>query len=185
MSDSETGTQLPISSDFDVDWDGVSRLKINMRSPSSQRDCVNTSHTLAKQSSNSTYIAGDIYVKFEQSPYSSINIGNNERFPTYVIPNEIPAAIKKPSLLKSPVATTNLNQAANRPFHFTANSRCFHHFHNSSPTVMAVDWGDDNEWILLFDNLLKSHPTCTSYNKQHNMDMHGNWHGRLFFCKCF
>jgi hypothetical protein len=187
MFDPETETQLPTPSDVDVDWNGLSRLKFGTRFPSSQNDCTDTDRTLAKQSSKSTEIANTVDVEYEQAPSSgissakdlvftrkqSLNSGDDERFPTYVIANEKPAAMRKPSLLKSPVATSDLNQTANRAFHFTPQTRCTPGFQRSSSTVTGVDWGDDNEWIILFDNLLNS--TCAPYRKQPNRDIYGNW----------
>jgi hypothetical protein len=184
MFDSET--HLSPSRDVDIDLDKISRFKVS--TPSSQRDCFNTSYTtFTKQHSNSTYIANAVDVMNEQTHNGidsvkdlllnqkhRLNSGNNERFPTYVIPNEMPAAIKKPSLLKSPVATSNFNQIANRAFHFTSKNKHIPRFQNSSSVAKGVDWGDDDEWILLFDNLLKSNPTCASYKKQRSSDVHGN-----------
>ena len=110
----------------------------------------------------------------DKSPQNSPDSGRDERFPTYVIPNEKPTVINKTPLVLLPIPKSPIDQFyVDRHFAFNPTNTP-----NSSPKVqsipvhMQIDWGDDNKWILLFDNLLKS-STSASYKRQQNSDCHG------------
>lgn len=189
MCDSETKTQLPTLSDVDIDFNGILPSQTIIRFPPSQSDCVETSQMAPSLSDQPTDCT-----KNEQpssTPITSVKIpllirhhsldsGSDERFPTYLIPDRRPTAIKKFSLPMSYETQNRLAQVANiqRSFGLSpinsqkSSLRC----RKGSLSRPAVDWGPASEWIMRYDNLLESKSSPPCYNRQ----LSGEYHGKNF-----
>ncbi len=95
------------------------------------------------------------------------SIDYDERSPTFMVPDVIEFESPQQQVLKS---STPVSQPSNSPTSiekrrlsnplvsaFSKQNSCSHLLPNSSsPTHLEADWGDDNEWIMLFDKLLNS-----------------------------
>lgn len=94
------------------------------------------------------------------------SIDYDERSPTFMVPDVIEFVSLQQQVPKSP---TPFSQPSSLPSiekkrlgnplvsAFSKQNSCSHPLSNSSsPTHLEADWGDDNEWIMLFDKLLNS-----------------------------
>lgn len=179
MSNSETETQPPTPSDVAVNSNGISPSQSSVKLPSSHPNCEETSQMAPSLSADgptsSTAIAS---VKIPLLIRHHSLDGGDERFPTYVIPDRKPTLIKKSSLPISYTTKNRLAEVANihrqSVFFSPVNSqKSSLLFRRGSSCRMELDWGQDSEWIMRYDNLLESKSLPPSYHRQLNADYPG------------
>jgi hypothetical protein len=115
---------------------------------------------------------------------SSLNNNSSvdERAPTFMVPPDVldQSSSRRSSATSSPSPSPRRHVTPERRFNFTLERRMSSSSVRSEPisagsplpsrpssqpsslTTLEADWGADQEWILLFDNLLKSPSSSTS-----------------------